>query len=189
MIGIFSLATLLLLSACSDDKNQEGSHEMSENTMEESNKTNNHTDMHHSSDGALPKGLKEETNPTFPVGSKAMIQADHMEGMKGAEATVVGAFDTIAYIVTYTPANGGKTVTNHKWVIHEELEGASKAPFKQSAEAVINAEHMEGMQGAMATIDSAIETTVYMVNYTSTSGEKIMNHKWVTESELSAIEN
>ena len=46
---------------------------------------------------------------------------------------------------------------------------------------------MEGMDGATATIDSAEETTVYMVDFTTTdTDEAVTNHKWVTESELSA---
>jgi len=32
-------------------------------------------------------------------------------------------------------------------------------------------------------INSAEETTVYMVNYTSTSGVKVTIHKWLTESD------
>ena len=52
---------------------------------------------------------------------------------------------------------------------------------------VLNAEHMEGMKGATATIDSAEQTTVYMVDYTDTeTEEKVTYHKWVTESELTA---
>lgn len=189
IIGILSLAAVLSLSACSGDKNQEETQDMSNHDTEEANKAMDHSAMNHSSDGALPTGIKEATNPTFPVGSKAMIQTDHMEGMSGAEATIVGAFDTIAYIVSYTPTNGGHPVRNHKWVIHEELEGGSKEPLEPGDKATINAEHMEEMQGAEATIDSAIETTVYMVDYTSSKGEKVKNHKWVTENELSTIEN
>ena len=44
-------------------------------------------------------------NPTFKVGSKAIIKSEHMEGMKGAEATIVGAYDTVAYTVSYTSTN------------------------------------------------------------------------------------
>jgi len=41
--------------------------------------------------------------------------------------------------------------------------------------------------GAAGTIDSAEKTTVYMIDYTpTTGGEKVTNHQWVTESELSA---
>ncbi|MFC7687029.1 YdhK family protein [Ureibacillus sp. GCM10028918] len=188
IFGVIYLAAVLTLSACSSDKNQEGTHDVSEHDIEESNSTD-HSAMNHSSDGAIPTGLEEATNPTFPVGSKTMIQADHMEGMSGAEATVVGAFNTIAYIVSYTPTTGGKPVRNHKWVIHEELDPVAEEPLESGTKATINAEHMEGMQGAEAAIDSAIETTVYMVDYTSsTTGEKVKNHKWVTESEMSAIE-
>jgi hypothetical protein len=65
--------------------------------------------------------LQEAENPTFEVGSQAIIETDHMEGMKGAEATIVGAYDTTAYAVTYTPTDGGEEVTNHKWVTESEL--------------------------------------------------------------------
>lgn len=45
---------------------------------------------------------------------------------------------------------------------------------------------MKGMDGATAVIDSAENTTVYMIDYTPTDGgTKVSNHKWVTESELS----
>lgn len=48
---------------------------------------------------------------------------------------------------------------------------------------------MEGMNGATAVIDSAEETTVYMVDFVATdSEEEVKNHKWVTESELSPVE-
>ncbi len=33
-----------------------------------------------------------------------------MEGMKGAKATITGAYDTIAYTVTYKPTTGGEEV-------------------------------------------------------------------------------
>ncbi|MGN0699600.1 MAG: DUF1541 domain-containing protein, partial [Oscillospiraceae bacterium] len=46
----------------------------------------------HSSSGEVPEGLKEAENPTFRVGSTAMMHADHMPGMNGVEATISGAF-------------------------------------------------------------------------------------------------
>lgn len=46
---------------------------------------------------------------------------------------------------------------------------------------------MKGMEGAVAEIDSAEKTTMYMIDYTpTTGGEEVTNHKWITESELSA---
>ncbi|PYF07213.1 YdhK family protein [Ureibacillus chungkukjangi] len=205
MISIISLTAALVLSACSGDNNEEANqnetaqketNEMSGHDMEGMEETDesegmedmDHSSMNHSGDGEIPEGLEESAAPAFPVGSKATIQADHMEGMNGAEATIVGAYDTTVYTVSYTPTNGGEPVTNHKWVIHEELEGAGDEPFKQGDEVTINADHMEGMQGATATIDTAEETTVYIVDYTSTTGVEVTNHKWLTESELSATE-
>jgi len=53
----------------------------------------------------------------------------------------------------------------------------------------LNTDHMEGMDGASAVIDSAEETTVHMVDFISTYlGEEVKNHKWVTEGELSPVE-
>ncbi len=143
--------------------------------------------MDHSGSGEVPDDLQEAQNPTFEVGSQAIIETDHMEGMKGAEATIVGAYDTTAYALTYTPETGGEPVENHKWVIHEELENPGDEPLEAGDEATISADHMEGMDGATATIDSAEQTTVYMVDFVpTTGGEEVTNHKWVTEDELSA---
>lgn len=200
MIGIISVTAALTLSACSGDNNEEAkqnetnvseeqTNDMAGHDMGNMDDTENmegmdHSNMNHSGTGEVPEGLQEAENPTYPVGSTAVIQADHMEGMNGVDAIIVGAYDTTVYTVSYTPTNGGDPVTNHKWVIHEELEGAGEQPLEPGAEVKINADHMEGMGGATATIDSAEETTVYMVDYTSTTGEKVTNHKWVTESEL-----
>ena len=184
--ALIVIAAAFTLTACSGEKNEE-THDATSHTTEESSAVE-HSAMDHSSDGHIPEGLKEATNPTFAVGSKVIIQADHMEGMKDAEATIVGAFETVVYTVSYTPANGGNPVTDHKWVIHEELEGIGDEPLKPGDQATINADHMQGMSGVSATIDSAEETIVYMIDYISTTGENVTNHKWVTDSELKAVE-
>ncbi|MBM7660151.1 hypothetical protein JOC85_000918 [Bacillus mesophilus] len=145
-----------------------------------------HSAMDHSSSGEVPEGIKVSENPTYPVGSTAFIKHAHMEGMEGAEAKIVGAYETTAYIISYEPTNGGERVENHKWIIHEEILDAGEQPFEAGSEVKTNADHMEGMEGATVTIDSAEQTTVYMIDFTSTTGgEEIKNHKWVTESELS----
>lgn len=142
-----------------------------------------------SSSGEVPEDLEEAENPTYEVGSQAMIEAEHMQGMDGAEATISGAFDTTVYTVSYTPTNGGDPVEDHKWVVHEEFEDPGEAPLEPGDEAVMNASHMEGMEGATATIDSAEDTTVYMVDFVTTdTEEEVQNHKWVTESELAPVE-
>ena len=182
MLVLISLMAVFTLSACTE-KNQDEASDMPKETQEM-----DHAHMNHASSSEVPEGLKIAENPTFPIGSKAIMHTDHMAGMEGATATISGAYDTTVYSVSYTPTNGGAAETNHKWVIHEELENVEQAPLQPGAEVTLNADHMEGMDGATATIDSATETTVYMVDYTSTTGEKVVYHKWVTESELSAVE-
>ena len=76
---------------------------------------------------------------------------------------------------------------NHKWVIQEEIKDADDKTFEPGDEVTLETDHMKGMEGALAEIDSAEKTTVYMIDYIpTTGGEKVTNHKWVTESELSA---
>ncbi|MBY3620738.1 YdhK family protein [Acinetobacter sp. CUI P1] len=170
---LFIIAAALTLTACGNDNSY--GNKIMENTS-------------HSSSSNVPENLKVAENPTFKIGSKALIQADHMEGMKGATATIVGAFDTTAYIVSYRPTTGGFPVTNHKWIIHEEIKKAADKPYESGSEVVMEADHMKDMKGATAQINAAEQTTVYMIDYTpTTGGDKVKNHKWVTEDELSAI--
>src|SRR5699024_5356488 len=83
--------------------------------------------MDPSSSGEVPDELEDAESPKYEEGSKAIIETDHMAGMKGAEATIDGAYDTTAYTVSYTPTDGGEPVEDHKWVIHEELENPDEA--------------------------------------------------------------
>jgi hypothetical protein len=99
-----------------------------------------------------------------PEGTFQPYMDAHMEGLEGAEATIVGAYDTTAYCVSYTPATGGERVTDHKWIIHEEIENAGKAPLEPGTEITTNAEHMEGMKDATVEIDSAEQTSFYMID-------------------------
>ncbi|WP_160724804.1 YdhK family protein [Bacillus sp. USDA818B3_A] len=182
LIGLLiTFAFIFLLSACSSSSNDHGNHSKSDNETKM-----DHEHMNMNGSGEVPEGLKEAENPTYKVGSQAIINADHMEGMKGAEATIVGAYDTWVYSISYEPTTGEEKVSNHKWVIHEEIKNAGTESFKVGDKVTVEADHMEGMDGAEATIDSVQRTTVYMVNYTpADGGEKVTNHKWVIESELS----
>lgn len=136
--------------------------------------------------GPPPAGIVEATNPTYTVGEKVRLTADHMPGMDGAEATIAGAFTTTTYAVSYTPTDDGPRVTDHKWVVHEELQAPSEDPLKPGDTAMIDAEHMAGMKGAEATIDSVTEETVYMVDI-ETPEMTQKNHKWVVESEIEPL--
>src|SRR5699024_1454381 len=103
-----------------------------------------------------------------------------MKGMKGAEGTIVGAYSTNVYAISYTPTTGGERVDNHKWVIQEEIKDTDNEVLDPGTEVTLEADHMKGMEGANATVDSVEETTVYMIDYTpTTGGEEVTNHKWV----------
>ena len=175
-------AMLIGLSGCGNEKSNENSmNDMNEPKLEDMKIDPNSTV------GKVPVNLKEAVNPTFEVGSEAVIKADHMKGMEGAVATIVGAYDTTAYVISYTPVTGEERVENHKWVIQEEMKDVDDKNLEPGTEVTIEADHMKGMKGALAEIVSSEKTTVYMINYTpTTGGEEVINHKWVTESELSA---
>jgi hypothetical protein len=194
MIGIVSVVTAFSLAACANESEdvipeEPDNAEVDPEENADIEHDNDHANMDHSSSGEVPEGLEVAENPTYPVGSKATIENGHMSGMEGAEATIVGTYDTRVYAVSYEPTTGGERVTNHKWVIHEELVDVSEEEVEVGSEVVLNADHMPGMEGALAVVESVEQTTVYMVDFTlTTSGEEIKNHKWVTEEELSPHE-
>ncbi|MCJ7841407.1 YdhK family protein [Lederbergia sp. NSJ-179] len=190
---------MLALGTCGQATNQnkevkdegQASQENVENNQESTDKGSNssHDSMHHSSSGEVPEGLKEAKAPKYTVGSQAIIETDHMKGMDGAEATIVGAYDTIAYVVSYKPTNGGEPVKDYKWVIQEEIADDVQEPVSPGTEVTLEADHMEGMKGATAEIESSEHTNVYMIDCKpSTGGEEVKNHKWVTANELGPVQ-
>ncbi|WP_462418643.1 YdhK family protein [Kytococcus sp. Marseille-QA3725] len=143
-----------------------------------------HDSMEHPADGGpVPEGMTEATDPEYPVGTDVTLTADHMEGMNGATATIVGAYDTYTYAIDYTPVGGGDPVTDHKWVVQEELADAGDERLTDGTEVTVTADHMEGMDGATATIASSTDETVYVVDYEA-DGMEMTNHKWVVDSEI-----
>lgn len=167
---------LLLFYGCSSGEKNSDNQTQSNQTEHEHQETG-------SSD--IPEGLEPAADPTYKEGSQVVLKADHMEGMDRAEATVLNAFDTIAYQVTYTPTTGGEPIKHHKWVIQDEIKDAGSEMIEKGTEVTLEADHMEGMKGAKAIIESAENTTVYMVDYQpTTGGEMVTNHKWVTEKEV-----
>ncbi|MGJ6979069.1 YdhK family protein [Aestuariimicrobium soli] len=172
------LVGALALTGCTSDHQGHGSSSSASSTSSTSG------EMDHPMDGGpAPAGIKEAPSPTYPVGTKVTLKADHMDGMKGAEATIVGAFDTHTYAVNFTPTTGGEPITDHRWVVQEELEGVGDELLPEGATVTLDAAHMTGMKGAEATIASSTSQTVYMVDYTW-DGMTITNHKWVVESEI-----
>ena len=173
----------IVFAGCTDSGSEEGQ-TPGESEASEASDGGSHGGMEHPMDGGpAPEGMASAEDPEFPVGTEVTLTADHMEGMEGATATISGAFDTTTYSISYTPTDGGDPVKDHKWVVHEELKDPGKAPLKKGAKATVNAEHMPGMKGAEATIDSATDETVYMVDI-KTDEMEMTNHKWVVESEM-----
>lgn len=176
-VTTFAAIGMLALAGCASGS---GADEQSAQTED----VNDNAGHDHDPDGgAPPEGIASAENPTHPVGSVVILDADHMPGMQGAEATIAGAFDTTVYSVTYTPVDGGEPIVDHKWVVHEELDNPGEPPLEIGDEVVLSADHMAGMAGAQATIDSAIDETAYMIDGTF-DGMEVTNHKWVVESEI-----
>ncbi|QTJ43346.1 YdhK family protein [Dolosigranulum pigrum] len=186
-IGTILLSSALLLGACgSDEINESTGTDTNQTTTEEtSSESGDHGGMVHDESGEIPAGLEEAENPMYEVGESVILQHGHMPGMEGAEATIVAAFDTTAYEVSFDPTNGGEREENHRWVIYEEIAESTESAVEPGEEVTLEARHMEGMEGATATIDDAVTSTVYMVDYQPTDGgEVVRNHKWLTEEEL-----
>lgn len=175
------VAAALALTACSSAANHGEQH--SPATTSDTGGMD-HSGMDHPADGGpVPTGMRNAADPTYPAGSTVVLTADHMVGMDGATATIVGAYDTYTYAVTYTPTTGGDPVKDHRWVVQEELKDAGNERLPDGTEVILAADHMGGMDGAKATIASSTDETVYVVNYEA-HGMTMTNHKWVTESEI-----
>lgn len=197
MKSILSLSTLVVLAACSIEQNGDidsesvsgtESIEVISSDMNSTASSSSMGEMMHDDSGEIPEGLLVAENPTYQVGDSVIVNSDHMVGMNGATGVIVGAFDTTVYEVSFNPTNGDARVTNHQWVIQEEITEAkdTKEPLEAGTEVTLEASHMEGMNGATATIESVEDTTVYMIDFEPTTGEDMVrNHKWVTEDELS----
>ena len=180
-LSLFVLLAVFLVACGNKEKTNT---DTNTNTNTEQNQAQN--DINNLTEAPnLPTGLIAATNPQYPVGTRVILHATHIPGMEGAEATVVAAYDTTAYAVTYKPTTGQPEVTNHKWIIHEELKDVADKPYAVGEEVIIETDHLEGMRGATAKIEEVKPTTVYMVDYTSTTGEEVKNHRWVTEDEIS----
>ena len=187
-VAATAAAAVALLAGCGGTAEEDATQSsVTSDSSASGRETSEAMDSHKPDGGPPPEGIEEASSPTYPIGTKVTLTADHMPGMNGAEATISGAFDTTAYSVSYTPMDGGERVTDHKWVVHEELENPGEAPLAEGTEVVLNADHMAGMAGAEATIESSTDETVYMVDLTM-DGMKMTNHKWIVESEIQPAE-
>ena len=178
------LGGALVFTGCSTGGDQDQATPSTTSQHEGHGSSSDSGGMEHPMDGGpAPEGIETAASPTYPVGTEVTLTADHMEGMDGANATIAGAYDTYTYAVDFTPSAGGEPVKDHKWVVQQEIKDAGDERLADGTEVTLEAEHMEGMKGAKATIASSTEETVYMVDYES-DGMTMTNHKWVVESEI-----
>lgn len=136
------------------------------------------------------KTLVPDPDPEYPIGTSVTVLADHMPGMKGARGKVTGAFDTIAYAVTFT-SEDGQMHSNHKWVITEEIEGGAGKMLQSGQKIKLSAGHIALMagKGTKAVITDVEPGPVYMIDYDAADGSgTIFNHQWVVEKELEPAE-
>lgn len=192
-LAAIALAAAISLTGCGDDQPEQTPAEQSapeQSAAEHGGHDHGeagHAGHDHPEDGGPPPaGIEEVTDATYPVGTQVILTADHMPGMNGAEATIVGAYRTHTYAIDYTPTDGGEPVTNHKWVVQEEIKDAGEDLIPDGEEVTVEADHMSGMQGATATIASSTDETVYIVDVVA-DGMSMRNHKWVVESEIKPI--
>lgn len=200
-VGLLSFVSLTMLSAYTNDQKETESdisnraNQMGQHSSEyTANNSRGHA-HHNGSVGnynkvdvsdVVPANIKAAIDPTFSIGEDVIITEGHMTGMMGAQAEIVGAFDSYAYSISYSPTNGGEEVYDHKWVVQEEIADAGAEPMDIGTEVILKANHMSGMEGANATIESVEDTTVYVVDYQPTDGGKLVrDHKWLIDSELS----
>ncbi len=192
ILGFVTFVLAVVLSACGTNNANENK---ANNTDLGAETTNNEADNTANTLNAedttsipreVPEGIKEAENSTFTVGDVVTINAAHEEGMQGSQGIILGAYDTIVYSVSYIPTNDGQPEENHKWIVHEELQGLDEEMLVPGAEVILEADYEEGMFGAEGEIDTAEQTIVYMVEYVLPNG--IQKQKWFKESELTATE-
>jgi len=129
-------------------------------------------------------GLTKDKNPKYKVGSCVKMSATHMAGMKGAKATIVGVYQTKLYEVNFKSTKTDKMVKNHKWITKNELGGDHES-YHVGEKITLLTNHMAGMEGAHGTITAVNSGPAYMVNFTPTTGGKMVkNHKWLAQDEL-----
>ncbi|MDN6639834.1 MAG: YdhK family protein [Tetragenococcus sp.] len=205
----FTLATLLastvLLSACSNNDNDEEGQmndtststtmtmDDSDQGMEDSSDDMDHGDMdhgdmemEHNRNEEEPENMQDAEDPQYSVGDEVEITDAHMDIMEGVTATISGAYDTTLYQVTFTPEDSDEPLEDHKWVVDEEIESDEDTDeYETGDEVTLTADHMEGMQGQTAEITGVHEGPAYMIDFEPADGsEEFTNHKWVTEDEL-----
>lgn len=69
--------------------------------------------------------------------------------------------------------------------IPANLKQARNPKYSINEQVISHADHMEGMNGAKATVVDVFDTIAYAISYTPTNGDQpVENHKWIVQEEL-----
>ena len=110
-LSLIIVASGLVLSACSTGDEEENSKDQ---------KQEKH--MNHKSESKAPDNMKSTDDSKYKKDDKITITADHMPGMKGAEAQIDDVEKTTVYMVDYKSTENDEMVKNHKWMTTDELK-------------------------------------------------------------------
>src|SRR5699024_11076635 len=101
------LGGALVLTGCSNGGDQDQATPSSTSQHEDHGSSGSSSDsggMEHSMDcGPALEVIERSASPKYPAGSEVTLTAEHMEGMDGANATIVGALDSYTFAVYFTP--------------------------------------------------------------------------------------
>lgn len=116
-----------------------------------------------------------------------MILALKLVGLEGGEhmrnkiALILTALLLALTISAFAHENMDHSITTPT----EHLIPAANPEYPVGTEVLLAANHMPGMQGAIARVSGAFETTLYAITYTRRdTGEVVKDHKWVIHEEI-----
>ena len=139
--------------------------------------------------GYITAGSRVAENPTFPVGTQALVSHEHFPGAAGSTVTVTGAFDEIAYAVSFQPgAPGFPFEYAHRWIMHTELWGWEDVEiFEPGTVVMLYTDHFPGSRYQIGIIEYYEIGTTYQLDMITRYGLPVWDHQWFTESEMSPL--
>ncbi|MCL1935212.1 MAG: DUF1541 domain-containing protein [Defluviitaleaceae bacterium] len=140
----------------------------------------------YSSFGYINEGSTHHPNPTFPVGTPVILAHEHFPGAAGSQAVVTGAFDEIAYAVSFQPgAPGFPFEYAHRWIMHTELWGWENVEvFEPGTVVMLDTDHFPGSRYQIGIVEYYERGTTYQLDGTTRYGLPFWDHQWFTESEI-----
>ncbi|WP_037587063.1 DUF1541 domain-containing protein [Stenoxybacter acetivorans] len=166
----------IALSACAANSSSKTNEENRQNQP-----VSAHGHLH--GNALLPANMTAAVNPKYAVGQRVVINEEHMPNSLGAKGVVKGAYRTNLIMVSFADKYGN-VISNHKWVVQEEL--ADKKIARKGDKVKLSAAHLGGDMNAAAFVDDVLyQQTAYVVDYLPTDGGAMVeDHMWYSEQEL-----